>query len=156
MNIMTLVSSFPGAGDVWFSLRNTTYQNNSIVTLEDIGEDDDALVCITNLSACCRRSYTGEMQLTLGTGSSPMEPEFPALERISTETEIIWWYVCTAQEVEWKGSTAVRYLILLALPRPYTLECTQQTLVSGMCTLLFCNHTTGLCWRNVNCDRQHL
>ena len=48
-------SSFPGAGDVWFSLRGTTYQNNSCVTLEDIGEGNDALLCITNLSACCKR-----------------------------------------------------------------------------------------------------
>ena len=40
------MSSFPGAGDVWFSLRNTTYQNKSIVLLEDIGEgDDDAVLC---------------------------------------------------------------------------------------------------------------
>ena len=46
-------SSFPGAGDVWFSLKNTTYQNNSNVTLEDIGEGDDALLCMTNLTACC-------------------------------------------------------------------------------------------------------
>ena len=46
------ISSFSGAGDVWFSLRNTTYQNNSIVILEDIGEGDDALLCITNLTAC--------------------------------------------------------------------------------------------------------
>ena len=37
----------PGAGDVWFSLKNSTYQNNSIVTLEDIGEGGDALLCIT-------------------------------------------------------------------------------------------------------------
>ena len=79
MNIMTLVSSFPGAGDVWFSLRNTTYQNNSIVTLEDIGEDDDALVCITNLSACCRRSYTGEMQLTLGNWFFPNGTRVPSI-----------------------------------------------------------------------------
>ena len=50
------ISSFPG--DVWFSLRNTTYQNNSIVTLEDIGEDDDALLCKTNLTTCCRHPYT--------------------------------------------------------------------------------------------------
>ena len=48
------MSSFAGAGDVWFSLRNTTYQNNSIVTLEDIGEGDDALFCLTNQAACCQ------------------------------------------------------------------------------------------------------
>ena len=27
--------------------------------LEDIGEDDDALLCMTNLTACCQRPYTG-------------------------------------------------------------------------------------------------
>ena len=49
---------FPGAGDVRFSLRGTTYKNNSIVTLEDIGENDTALLCMTNLIACCRTPYT--------------------------------------------------------------------------------------------------
>ena len=48
------MSSFAGAGDVWFSIRNTTYQNNSIVILEDIGEGDDALFCLTNQAACCK------------------------------------------------------------------------------------------------------
>ena len=51
-------SSFPGANDVWFSLRNATYQNNSCVTLEDIGEGDDALFCKTNLSVCCGHNTT--------------------------------------------------------------------------------------------------
>ena len=37
-----------GAGDVWFSLNDRTYQNNSIVTLEDIGEGGGALDCKTN------------------------------------------------------------------------------------------------------------
>ena len=31
----------------------------------------------------------------------------------------------------------MRYLIQQGLPRPYTLECTQQTLVSGICTLKY-------------------
>ena len=58
------ISSFPGAGDVWFSLNGTTYQNNSIVILENIGEgDDDALLCITNYTACCRPPYTGGLAL---------------------------------------------------------------------------------------------
>ena len=43
------ISSFSAA-----VLRGTPYQNNSIVTLEDIGEGDDALLCITTLTACCR------------------------------------------------------------------------------------------------------
>ena len=52
-------SYFPGAGDVWFSLRNTTYQNNSCVALENIGEGDDALLCMTNLASCCQSSNEG-------------------------------------------------------------------------------------------------
>ena len=48
------ISSFPAA-----VLRGIPYQNNSNVTLEDIGEDDDALLCITNLTACCRSDNTG-------------------------------------------------------------------------------------------------
>ena len=46
------------AADVRFSLNGTTYQNNSIVNLEDIGEGDDALLCVTDLTACCRPPYT--------------------------------------------------------------------------------------------------
>ena len=38
-----------------FSLNSTTYQNNSLVTLEDIGEGDDALFCVTDNTACCAR-----------------------------------------------------------------------------------------------------
>ena len=29
------------------------------MTLENIGEDDDALLCITNYTACCHNRYTG-------------------------------------------------------------------------------------------------
>ena len=54
------ISSFPCAG-VSFWLRGTTYLNNSLVTLEDIGEGDDALRCVTDLTACCRPPYTSEM-----------------------------------------------------------------------------------------------
>ena len=63
ISIVTLVdlstSSFPGTGDVWFSLDGTTYQNNSNVILENIGEGDDALLCITNLTDCCHQNNTG-------------------------------------------------------------------------------------------------
>ena len=54
--ILSTAHAFPlYAGDVWFSLRGTTYQNNSCVALEDIGEGNDALLCVTNLTACCRK-----------------------------------------------------------------------------------------------------
>ena len=54
-----MISFFPGAGDVWFSLKGTTYQNNSCVALEDIGEGNDALLCVANLTACCKPPYIG-------------------------------------------------------------------------------------------------
>ena len=41
-----------------FSLSGTTYQNNSLVTLGDIGEGDNALLCLTDQTACCRPPYT--------------------------------------------------------------------------------------------------
>ena len=40
-------------------LNGTTYQNNSIVTLEDIGEGGDALLYMTNYTACCQRGVMG-------------------------------------------------------------------------------------------------
>ena len=52
------ITSFPNAGNVNFSLDGTFYQNNSIVTLEDIGEGGYVLFCLTDLTACCRPPYT--------------------------------------------------------------------------------------------------
>ena len=46
---------FPG---IYFSLRGTTYQNHSLVTLEDIGENDNALLCLTDYRACCGRDQS--------------------------------------------------------------------------------------------------
>ena len=54
-------SNFTGAGDVWFSLNGTTYQNNSCVALEDIGGGNSStLCCVNNQTACCSPPYTGE------------------------------------------------------------------------------------------------
>ena len=36
------------------------------MNLADIGEDDDALLCVTNFTACCRLPYTGETGLATG------------------------------------------------------------------------------------------
>ena len=60
-------SSFPIAGDVWFSLKNTTYRNNSCVALEDIGEGDDALFCKTNLIDCYQPPALGNWVFPNGT-----------------------------------------------------------------------------------------
>ena len=56
--VTVVVSSFLGISEgVRFSLRGITYWNNSLVTLEDIGEYDDALLCVTDQPVCCRRPY---------------------------------------------------------------------------------------------------
>ena len=69
------ISSFPAA-----VLRGRPYQNNSIVILEDIGEgDDDALLCITNQTACCRRPYTGDMGPPIGNWFFPNKTRVPSL-----------------------------------------------------------------------------
>ena len=55
-NFVTMVL-LPSPG-VQFSLRGTTYQNNSLVILEDIGEGVDGLLCITDNTACCARAQS--------------------------------------------------------------------------------------------------
>ena len=57
MNIVIL-NGICGAGDVRFSLNGTIYQNNSLVTLEEIGELYDALLCMTDNTACCARAQS--------------------------------------------------------------------------------------------------
>ena len=57
---------------------------------------------LTKLLVADRMALVG---LPLGTGSSLMELEFPVIMVIvhsgtSTEPEVRWWYVCTAEEVE--------------------------------------------------------
>ena len=61
------IFSFPGASDVWFSLNGTTYQNNSIVILEEISEGGDALLCITNQTDCCYHPPKGNWVFPNGT-----------------------------------------------------------------------------------------
>ena len=76
---MTLIlSSFPGAADVRFSLNGTTYQNNSVVTLEDIGENDDALLCITDQRNCCQPPHTGEVGSAIGNWFFPNGTRVPS------------------------------------------------------------------------------
>ena len=45
-----------------FQLRGTTYPNNTVVLLEDIGEEDNALWCVSNYTRCCdsSSSFRGE------------------------------------------------------------------------------------------------
>ena len=58
-------------------LNGTTYQNNSIVTLEDIGEGGDALLCITNQPAFCQTSNTGDVEKFVGNWYFPNGTRLP-------------------------------------------------------------------------------
>ena len=71
-----MVSLLPCEG-VRFSLGGTTYLNNSLVTLEDIGEWDDALTCLTDLTACCQASRNGTT--VLGNWFFPNGTRVPSL-----------------------------------------------------------------------------
>ena len=79
------ISIFLGAGDVWFSFRNVTYQNNSNVTLEDLGENDTALLCVTNLTACC--------QLPGSNGSTIGKWFFPNGTEVSSSSAMWSFYI---------------------------------------------------------------
>ena len=83
------ISSFPGAGNVSFSLRNTPYQNNSLVILEDIGEGEHALVCTTKLTACCRPPYTGEIVAAMGNWYFPNGTSVPS-EVVNSTSGLQW------------------------------------------------------------------
>ena len=63
---------------VWLSLNGITYQNNSLVTLEDIGESDNTLFCITNQTACCRPPYTGENAFSVKNWFFPNNTRVPS------------------------------------------------------------------------------
>ena len=72
-----MVSLLPCEG-VRFLLNGTTYHNNSIVTLEDIGEGDDALLCLTDLTACCRPPFTSIGQQASGSWFFPNGTRVPS------------------------------------------------------------------------------
>ena len=84
IEITTIVYLFPfDVDDVGFSLNGATYQNNSLVTLEDIGENDTALFWMTNFTACCRRPYTGISRSSIGNWL------FPNGSRVPSQAQ--WW-----------------------------------------------------------------
>ena len=48
------------------------------MTLEDIGENSDALDCMTNLTACCRSPFTGKNGPAIGNWFFPNGTRVPA------------------------------------------------------------------------------
>ena len=96
---MTMVYLF--LSGVRFTLRGRTYQNNSLVTLEDNGEGDAAaLLCVTDLTACCRGGDTPLGMPALGDWFFPNGTALPNM-------------VINAQGLHWnfyrnRGSRVVR------------------------------------------------
>ena len=70
-----MASSSPGVS-FWF--KGTFYQNNSIVTLDDIGEGSDALLCLTDLTACCRPGSASGNKSVLGNWFFPNGTRVPS------------------------------------------------------------------------------
>ena len=101
--------------------------------------------CCAGLTSLLVADLLMKMDLAQGTGTFPMEVvgflPMGIWILLFTEQEVRWWYVWITEEVERKGSTAVRYLIQWMLHRPYTLVCTQQTLVlvSNTCKMHSCS-----------------
>ena len=84
-----ILSYLPDAGKVWFSLNDTTYQNNSLVSLDDIGENDTALLCKTNFTACCWQPETDSNWLVPGNWFFPNKTEVPNV--VANETIDLTW-----------------------------------------------------------------
>ena len=83
-------------------LNGTVYHNNSIVMLENIGEDDDALLCITNQTACCKPPYTGDtgdMGDALGNWYFPNGTTVLSATVIDTSSEMLDFYKSGGQRV---------------------------------------------------------
>ena len=81
--------NFPDAdsGDVWFSLKNTTYPNNSLIIMEDIGSNNkDSLLCETNLTGCCKGSGANPSTL-LGDWYFPNGTKVPVMTVNKTSKE---------------------------------------------------------------------
>ena len=53
---------------MYFELKGKVYANNSFVNIDDIGEDDEALLCKTDKAECCgtRPNRFGEFYYPLG------------------------------------------------------------------------------------------
>ena len=49
------------------------------MTLEDIGNNSDAILCITNFTTCCRRPYTGINGSAIGNWFFPNGTKVPSI-----------------------------------------------------------------------------
>ena len=81
MTLRNIVQLFIHPGGIKFVLNGIAYQNHSIVSPKDIGEDSHALLCITNFYNCCRPPYTSGMKSVLGNWFFPNETRVPSTSK---------------------------------------------------------------------------
>ena len=66
-------------GEVRITFKGAVLSNNSLVTLGDIGEGDDALRCTTDNTSCCQPPYTQSLsQTSLGNWIFPNGSRVPS------------------------------------------------------------------------------
>ena len=56
--MLNLITCYVHFSEVGILLRGTSYSNNSLVTIDDIGTDNNALFCLTPFTCCCSGKYT--------------------------------------------------------------------------------------------------
>ena len=61
-----------------FVLNGAVTPNHGFVLLDNIGEGDDALLCLTDQTACCRPPYTGAMRQAIGNWFFPNGTRVPS------------------------------------------------------------------------------
>ena len=126
--------------------------------LEDIGEGDDALLCITSLIACCKAPYTGVMGPSLGNWYFPNGTRVPSVIRTSGEG---WDIYRTGDQMVVRMNR--RRGGVDGIYRCDSLNVTQTIYIGVysastgewfMFTPVLCSTAASSC-RRVKCDRQH-
>ena len=71
---------------VYLQLKDKVYyDNDSVIPISEIGEEEDALLCITDLRECCKKNQTLSNETALGNWFYPNESAVGTLEHFSSD-----------------------------------------------------------------------
>ena len=82
-------------------LKGRIIPNNTILDINEVGEGDQALFCLTNLTACCRRPDTINMTGAIGNWLYSNGENIPNLNTVQQGTDLGLFY-------DNRGMSAVR------------------------------------------------
>ena len=117
----------PITGDVYFMLRGKNYTDGDTVMITDIGEGDNALLCVTDNTECCDPPDEGEFFYPDGTavGFSSINSlyrnrgeQFIGLNRRNGATSPLGRYRCAIPDAS--GVTRSVYVNIVAGMRVHT------------------------------------